>query len=238
MKISLVIPAYNEEERIANTIRAVGRYFSGRPWESELVVVDDGSLDRTVEVAQAEWKCFAGEKRVLSNGVNRGKGYSVRQGMLASNGDYVFFSDADLSTPIEESEKLLKALLEGADVAIGSRDLPDSDVQVHQNFLREFMGKAYNRIARVLTFKGIKDSQCGFKGFTREAAHELCRLQRIDGFSFDAELVYLAQKKGYKVKEIPVAWRNDPKSRVSVLRDPFFMFADLVRIRWIHRGNG
>jgi len=237
MKMSLVIPAFNEEPRIGNTIRAVAGFFSGRPWESELIVVDDGSTDRTIETVEREWKEFRGRKIVLKNETNRGKGYSVRRGMLEASGEYVFFSDADLSTPIEEIEKLLRALVGGADVALGSRDLPDSDVQVHQNILREFMGKVYNRLAQALTFKNIQDSQCGFKGFTRDAARILFGLQKIEGFSFDAEIVWLAQKRGYQVREIPVVWRNSPKSRVSVLRDPLLMFWDLLRIRWIHRGN-
>ncbi|HNV86466.1 MAG TPA: glycosyltransferase family 2 protein [Candidatus Omnitrophota bacterium] len=238
MRISLVIPAFNEESRIGATLEEIGRFFSGKDWQSELIVVDDGSPDRTCGVVETAWKNFPGEKKLLKNGVNSGKGYSVRRGMLEAKGDYVFFSDADLSTPIGEIEKLLAAFGEGFDVAIGSRDLPGSDVQVHQNFMRELMGRIFNRIARFLTFKGVHDSQCGFKGFRREAAQALFSRQKMAGFSFDAEIIYLAQRLGFRVREVPVIWRNSPKSRVSVWKDPVFMLLDLLRIRYYHRHCG
>jgi len=238
MKISLVIPAFNEAARIEKTLEEIGRFFSERNWECELIVVDDGSSDRTSEVVASAWRSFPGEKKLLRNHANSGKGYSVRRGILEATGEYAFFSDADLSTPIVEIEKLLAGLREGFDVVLGSRDLPGSDVQIHQNFMREMMGRIFNRIARCLTFKGIHDSQCGFKGFRRDAAHTLFSLQRMEGFSFDAEILYLAQRLGFRVKEIPVIWRNSPKSRVSVWKDPVFMLLDLVRMRYYHRHCG
>jgi dolichyl-phosphate beta-glucosyltransferase len=239
MKLSIVIPAYNEEKRIGSTLRAVREFAAARGLDCEIIVVDDGSTDRTADVVGQEFIPRAGVAyRFLPNEKNRGKGYSVRRGMLESRGQFSLFSDADLSTPIEELDKLMAALSDGSDVAIGSRALAGSDVQVHQNFLRELMGRVFNRLARMLTFKNIHDSQCGFKLFARKAARNLFRLARIDGFSFDAEIIYLAQKMGYRVKEVPVVWRNSPASRVGILRDPMLMIWDLFRIWLIHLTHG
>ena len=239
MKISIIVPAYNEEQRIGRTIGEIKHFIQSRKLDWDILIVDDGSTDKTVEAAVGALK---GEHRVrykfIHNDRNRGKGYSVRQGMLSADGDLLLFTDADLSTPIQEIEKLIRAIDEGYDVAIGSRGLEDSQVEVHQNIVRETMGVIYNRIARLLTFKGIRDSQCGFKMFRRNVARELFELQRINGFSFDAEVVYLAQKRGFKIKELPVAWRNSPSSKVHILWDPIAMLWDLCRIYFIHLGHG
>lgn len=231
--LSVVVPAYNEEKRLPETLKKIKSFLKSRAFQSEIIVVDDGSSDRTAEIAEAELADFSGS--VLRNPGNKGKGYSVRSGMLEAGGKYILFSDADLSTPIEEVESFLKILEGGTDIVIGSRALEESAVQVRQNFLRELMGKTFNRMARLLTFRGVKDSQCGFKIFTQKSARDLFSRQTLDGFGFDVELVYLAQKLGYKIVEQPVVWRNAAGSRVRIVSDSLNMFLDLLRIRWAHR---
>jgi dolichyl-phosphate beta-glucosyltransferase len=233
MKLSVIIPAYNEEQRIGDSLERIVCFLKTQPYESEVIVVSDGSHDRTVEISRETLKGF--RHRILEMLVNKGKGNAVRWGMLAGKGRYLLFTDADLSTPIEEIDRFMKYLEEGYDAVIGSRDVASSRVERHQNFLREEMGKAFNLLARIFAFRGIHDSQCGFKCFRREAAQFLFENQKIRGFGFDAEILYLAQKRGYRILETGVTWRNSPKSRVSIWRDPFMMFFDLIRIRWMHR---
>ncbi len=234
--LSVVVPAYNEEARLDFSLKQICSFLRKQPYASEVIFVDDGSTDRTVALAKRELAGFP--HTILKNETNRGKGSAVRKGMLAAKGKFVLFTDADLSTPIEEAASFLRSLQGDYDVVIGSRALDESKVEVHQAFLREFMGKIFNRLARLLTFHKIRDSQCGFKGFRREAARELFSAQKMDGFSFDVEIVYLAQRKGLRILEAPVTWRNSPQSRVRLLGDPVRMFWDLVRIRWIHNSYG
>jgi dolichyl-phosphate beta-glucosyltransferase len=230
--LSVVIPAYNEEKRLPQTLAVVLDFLKKQSYASEIIVSDDGSQDRTVALAEGSLKGFSHQILIASQ--HRGKGHAVRQGMLAAHGARILFTDADLSTPIEEVTKFLSCLEKDQDVVIGSRALPDSKVEIHQNFFREAMGKAFNFIARMWTFKGIHDSQCGFKCFRREAARRLFSLQKLDGFSFDVEIVFLAQKLGLRLLELPVIWRNSAQSRVQVLRDPLLMFWDVLRIRRLH----
>jgi dolichyl-phosphate beta-glucosyltransferase len=230
--LSVVIPAYNEEKRLPQSLAAVMDFLKAQPYGSEILVSDDGSQDRTVVLAKELLKDFP--HQILVTSQNRGKGHAVRQAMLAATGDYVLFTDADLSTPIEEVAKFLPRLEKDQDVVIGSRALPGSQVEIHQNLLREIMGKVFNFIAQKWAFKGIHDSQCGFKCFRRAAAQKLFSLQKLDGFSFDVEIVYLAQKLGLRLLELPVIWRNSSQSRVQVLRDPLMMFWDVLRIRRLH----
>jgi dolichyl-phosphate beta-glucosyltransferase len=232
MYLSVVIPAYNEEKRLPQSLETVLDFLKKQSYRSEIIVSDDGSQDRTVVLAKDLLKDFP--HQVLVTSQNRGKGHAVRQGVLAATGDYVLFTDADLSTPIDEVVKFLARLEKDQDVVIGSRALPGSQVEIHQNFLRETMGKVFNLIAQLWTFKGVHDSQCGFKCFRREAAQKLFTLQKLDGFSFDVEIVYLAQKLGLRLLELPVIWRNSAQSRVQVLRDPLMMFWDVLRIRRLH----
>lgn len=237
-KFSVIIPAYNEENRIGQTLRRISGYVRSQSLDCELIVVDDGSTDATAEVVTQEFKAMPGIRaRLLMNGRNRGKGFSVRRGMLEAEGDLLLFTDADLSTPIEDFDKLKNALDQGYDVAIGSRAVDGARVEIHQNLVRESMGKIFNRMARVFTFRNISDSQCGFKAFTRAAAYDLFGSARIDGFSFDAEVLFLAQQRGYKVKEVPVTWRNSPASKVAILSDPVKMFLELFLIRILHPGH-
>ncbi len=234
MKLSIVIPAYNEAKRIGETLQKIRVFCESRNIDTEIVIVDDGSCDETVSVTQKGLAGFRGRVRILENERNRGKGYSVRRGMLEASGDYILFSDADLSTPIEECISLTEAITGGCDVAIGSRDLPNSRVEIRQNLIRELMGKVFNRIARCVAFRGIQDSQCGFKCFKHDVAKKLFSMQKLDGFSFDAEIIYLAQKLGFEIREIPVTWRNSTASKVRIGIDPLKMFLDLLRIRFIH----
>ena len=229
-----MIPAYNEEKRLPQSLAAIVDFLKKQPYGSEVIVSDDGSRDRTAALAKEFLKEFP--HQVLVTPANRGKGHAVRQGMLAATGDYVLFTDADLSTPIEEVTRFLTHLETDQDVVIGSRALPDSQVEIHQNFLREAMGKIFNFVARILAFKGVHDSQCGFKCFRREAAQKLFGLQKLNGFSFDVEIVYLAQKFGYRLLELPVIWRNSAQSRVRVFQDPLGMLWDVLRIRGLHAG--
>ncbi|HOW58916.1 MAG TPA: glycosyltransferase family 2 protein [Candidatus Omnitrophota bacterium] len=230
--LSVVIPAFNEEKRLPQTLNTILGFLKRQEFDSEIIVSDDGSQDGTVAIAQEKLRNF--NHRILITSQNRGKGHAVRQGVLVSAGQYILFTDADLSTPIEEVSRFLERLKHDCDVVIGSRAMPDSKVEVHQNFLRELMGKTFNLIARAWAFKGIHDSQCGFKGFRGDVAHKLFSEQKLDGFSFDVEILYLAQKHGYRILELPVIWRNSAQSRVQVLRDPLLMFWDVLKIRRLH----
>ncbi len=231
LDISVIIPAYNEETRIPATLREIESYFSGR-FNYEIIVIDDGSTDRTYEICQEVFD-RAGHGKVLSNGRNRGKGYSVRRGMLEAEGKLRLFSDADMSTPISEIEKLIAAVDEGYDVAIGSRSLPGSDVKLHQPFYRESMGKIFNLFVRLVTVRGIIDTQCGFKLFVEKASRDIFSRQHIDRFSFDVEILFIARKLGYRIKEVPIAWINSPASKVNPVIDSAKMLRDLFSIRWM-----
>lgn len=227
-----MIPAYNEGERLGETLARVEAYLARQPYVSEVVVVDDGSTDNTAVVASV----FAGEPvplRVVSLGRNRGKGAAVRAGMLdEARGRYRVFYDADGSTPIEELEKLWPALDAGADIVIGSRALPQSEVAVHQRWYREQMGRLNNLFLRALGVTRFRDTQCGFKGFTARACGVVFPRQTIERFSFDPELLYIGAKHGLRIEEVPVRWENSPSSRLHPLWDAGRMVADLLTIRW------
>jgi dolichyl-phosphate beta-glucosyltransferase len=228
--LSVVFPAYNAEKHIAASLDAAVAYLVGKPFAAEVIVVSDGSADRTAEVAR---ETLAGRvpSRVIRRDRNRGKGASVREGVLATSGDVILFSDDDLSTPIGEFDKLLAALQAGADVAIGSRALPGSDIRVRQRRPRELMGKTFNLLVRLLVLKGYRDTQCGFKAFRRAAAIDLFSRLRTDGFGFDVEVLVLCRELGYRVAEIPVVWRDSRPSRVRLFRGSLAMLRDLLRIR-------
>ncbi len=229
--LSIVIPAYNEVTRLARSLERVLAYLDRRGLAAEVLVVDNGSTDATPALAR-EWAARDRRVRALDTGGVRGKGVAVRTGMRAARGDRVLFSDADLATPIEEVEKLEAALDAGAGVAFASRALPDSDIQVHQSALRETMGRAFNRVVQLLAAPGIRDTQCGFKLFTAEAARRIFAVQWLDGFAFDVEAVFLARRMGFRVAEVPVIWRHDADSKVRMWRDGVVMLWDIVRVRW------
>ena len=231
VQLSVVIPAFEEAARLGPTLERVRTYLAARPFESEVLVVVDGGRDGTLGLVRnlaRAWPAL----RVLDNGVNRGKGYSVRRGMLAARGRYLLFSDADLSTPIAEVERLVAALDAGADVAIGSRALVDSDVRVRQAWWRQSMGRVFNRFVRLVAVPDLRDTQCGFKCFRRDAAQRIFARQRIARFSFDVELLWIARTLGYRVAELPVTWINHPSSRVHPLSDSCRMLVDLMCLRF------
>ncbi len=232
--ISVVIPAYNEEARLGPTVERTMAYLEARGGDWEIIVVDDGSRDRTIAVAEA---AASGDRRVrvLGHRGNRGKGAAVRDGMLATTTDRALFSDADLATPIDELAKLEARLDAGADVAIASRALPGSDIRTRQHPLREMMGRTFNLAVRTLVFGGIRDTQCGFKLFTRAAAHDLFARATIDGFAFDVELLWLARGR-YRIDEVPVVWHHVEESKVSPGSDAARMFLDLLKLRLRRRG--
>ena len=229
--LSVVIPAYNEEIRIAKSLEKIYLYLEQQTYTYELIVVDDGSSDQTVKIVTDILKRIEHGK-LLQNKVNRGKGYSVRRGVLHSAGDCVLFSDADLSTPIEELEKLLPYLKQGYDIAIGSRALKESDIQIHQPWYREYMGKFFNVIVRSLMLSKFHDTQCGFKCFRGDVARELFAQQTINHFSFDVEVLFLAARYNYTVKEVPIQWFNEPNTRVDAIKDSSRMLKDLLKIRY------
>jgi dolichyl-phosphate beta-glucosyltransferase len=228
--LSIVVPAFNEARRLSGTLPRVIEYASRLDESVEIIVVDDGSTDGTGDVAVAVGRA-RGLVTVLRSDRNRGKGAAVRRGMLAARLGHVLFTDVDLSTPIEEAGKLRAALVRGADVAIGSRRLAGSDVQVHQPWLREVAGRTFSGLVSLLLLPGIHDSQCGFKAFRRSTARELFDRQRLEGFGFDAEVLWLARQLGYRVAEVPIVWRDDRRSNVRLVRDSGGMLLDLGRIR-------
>jgi dolichyl-phosphate beta-glucosyltransferase len=235
-ELSVIVPAYNEEGRLGDTLRTASGYLAEHHPAHELLVVDDGSTDGTVALVrgiQAELEAI----RLIESDGNHGKGHAVRSGMLAARGDRRLFMDADLSTPMEELPKLLAALDAGADVAIGSRGLPESDLRKRQNLLRENMGKTFNLLVRALVGAGFRDTQCGFKLFRREAAEDLFGRSSLEGFAFDVELLLLARGR-WKVSEVPIAWVNSPHSKVSPLLDSARMLADVCRLRLKGVGRG
>jgi glycosyltransferase involved in cell wall biosynthesis len=224
--ISIIIPAYNEANRLPASLVKVREYLSASPWEfAEVLVVDDGSADDTVQVARE-----AGV-RVLQNPGNRGKGYSVKHGMLEAKGEWALFTDADLSTPIGEVEKLWRALVdEPAQVAVGSRAVDRSLVGVHQPLLREAVGRVFNAVMRVVTGLPFKDTQCGFKLFQSSAGREVFSRQQLDGFGFDVEVLFIAKQLGFRSLEVPVRWDNVEGTKVSLLLG-LAAFVDLLKVR-------
>jgi len=227
---SIVIPAYNEGARIGATLERVLRYLTEQEWAAEVIVVNDGSRDNTAEVVRS-YAATDHRLRLLENPGNRGKGYSVRAGMLQATGDLLLFSDADMSSPIEEAAKLFAAIEAGADVAIGSRWLQRELQTQRQSVLRQLLGRAFNLVPRLVLGLNYKDTQCGFKAFTRRAAQLIFPQQRIERWGFDPELLFLAQNSGLKVAEVPVTWAHSEGTRIRPFRDGTAMVAEMFKIR-------
>jgi len=226
--LSVIVPAYNEERRLLHSLRRIVGYLGKQEYTSEVIVVDDGSEDGTARVVEE----MMAELPILSliRTEHRGKGHAVKRGMLAGRGEYLFICDADLSMPIEELYKFLPPVLEGYDVAIGSREIPGARRYDEPSY-RHFMGRVFNWMVRLFAVPGFEDTQCGFKCFKREAARDVFSYQTMDGWGFDVEVLFIAQKRGYKIVEVPIDWYYSANSRVHPIRDSIGMFSEVLKIR-------
>jgi dolichyl-phosphate beta-glucosyltransferase len=228
---SIVIPAYNESARLGGTLEKVLAYVHARGWDAEVIVVNDGSHDNTADIVRG-FSAKDPAVRLVENPGNRGKGYSVRNGMLHARGGIVIFSDADLSSPIEEAPKLLQALAAGADIAIGSRWLRAETQTQRQPLHRQIFGRIFNLMLRVTLGLKFKDTQCGFKAFRQPAVRAIFPLQKIERWGFDPEILFLARKFKFRVREVPVAWGHSGGTRINPVIDGSRMFMEMLRIRW------
>ena len=229
--ISIIIAAYNEERRVIPSLFKIKEYVTKQDLPYEIIVVDDGSVDSTHQVVMDLIKDIPYLK-VISYVPNRGKGYALRQGVLASKGEVVLLTDADLSTPIEELSKLLPLIYNHKyDIAIGSRALALSEIVKKQPWWRQSMGKFFNRLVKTLVIEDFKDTQCGFKLFRGNMARSLFKEAQVDRFAYDVEILAIAKKRGKRIVEVPITWINSPESRVSPVRDSFQMLGDLLKIR-------
>ena len=230
--LTIVVPAFDEGFRIGGTLEIIRSYVGSNPFPVEVIVVDDGSRDRTPELL-AEFANRFPAMRVLRHEQNRGKGYTVRRGVLEARGAFVAFTDADLSAPVEDLDQLLQALeSSGADAAVGSRALKRELIGVHQPWFREFGGRLFNLLVRLFTGLKLRDTQCGLKLFRRTTTRRAFELQRVEGFGFDPELLFLIERLGGKVVEVPVRWNDNPATKVHFLRDASRMALELVLLRW------
>jgi len=228
-EISIIIPAFNEAGRLPATLDRVQHFLETSRLSAEVIVVDDGSRDATAEVVRQRAAAWP-QLQLVASARNAGKGAAVQLGMAQARGRYRIFSDADLSVPIDDLEKILRPLRSGAGVAIASRGLKDSQVELHQPWYRETMGKIFNRLVRVFVLGGVHDTQCGFKGFTAEVADRVFPALQTRGFGFDVEVLYRTQRAGYQIVEVPTRWINSPQSRVHPIRHSTMMFLELLAI--------
>ena len=227
--LSIIIPAYNEEDRLADSLNRILAFLASQPHSSEILVVENGSTDRTADVAEALARQHPSLRTLREQ--SRGKGLAVRRGILAATGEYRFICDVDLSMPIECVTWFLPPLLPDAAIAIASREAPGA-ARYHEPAYRHWIGRGFNLLVRLLAVPGLQDTQCGFKCFRADAAEELFRLQVLNGWTFDVEVLFLARRKGYPIAEVPIPWTHVSGSRVRVVRDSLAMLMDLVRIRW------
>jgi dolichyl-phosphate beta-glucosyltransferase len=233
--LSIVIPAYNEEARLGKSLATTFDYLAAQDYASEIIVVDDGSQDRTVEIAEG-FQSRASKKTklvVLKNPGNRGKGYAVRNGMLHASGEIHLFFDADLATPLDQIPKVIQPILDDEyDVVFGSRALSEAVIEVEQSALRQLRGRGGNLLIRLLTGMDIKDTQCGFKAFRRQASQSVFPLQQVEGFGFDPEILFIANKQGWRWKETPVVWRHVDGSKVTMFSATVSVLTEVFKIRW------
>lgn len=230
-KYSIVIPAFNESGRIPATLESVIACIRANAWDAEIIVVNDGSTDHTAEIITNIARQTP-ELRMIENPGNRGKGYAVRNGILHALGDIVMFTDSDLSAPINEAERLFAAIAGGADIAIGSRWLEAGRQTHRQPLYRQFFGRCFNTVCRMVMRLPFADTQCGFKAFTRAAAQTVFQLQTVERWGFDPEILFIALKRGYRIQEVPVSWAHDARTRMSYLRDGMQMLRELAMVRW------
>jgi glycosyltransferase involved in cell wall biosynthesis len=227
--LSIIIPAHNEEHRLPGTLEKICTFLNAQPYDAEVIVVENGSHDRTFDVAQEFARCYSNLK-VLQNQA-RGKGLAVQAGMLAATGDFRFMCDADLSMPIEEINRFIPPALENFDIAIASREGTGA-IRYNEPPYRHFVGRVYNAIIRIMALPGLQDTQCGFKCFTAAAAKELFPRQTLPGWAFDVELLYVARRRGYRIVEVGIPWYFNADSKIRVLHDSLRMGLDLLTIRW------
>lgn len=236
MHLSIIIPCFNEESRLGPSLERIRGFLAPKPFDREVIVVNDGSSDGTSALAARQTDSFRSsgvDLRVIENPGNRGKGYSVRNGVMESKGQVVLFTDADLSTPIEEADKLIAPIeRDDYDIVIASRALDDSIIPVRQSLMREHAGRTFNLIMRAIVGLPYKDTQCGFKAFRRDRVRAVFERQRLDGFGFDAEVLFIANRQGLRLLEVPVVWRHVEASKVRLFTDSRRMFTDLIKIRW------
>jgi len=230
--LSIIIPAYNEENRIVNSLDELKKFIDESNYNCEIIIVDDGSKDRTIQVVHD----FFSNNNLLNiytlieNKTNKGKGFAVRKGLEKASGEFILFTDADFSTPINECKKMIEILKQGYDIVIGSRALKDSNLIKRQNIIRMSMGKFFNLMVKLITKLEFNDTQCGFKIFTKDSKTKLLPYLKIDDFSFDVEILYVAKKLNLK----PVSWTNSPNSKVKIIKDSLKMFRSLIKIRNLH----
>jgi len=237
LDLTIVMPAYNESSRIGDSVLQIRDYFKGRPERWELIVVNDGSKDNTKEVAEALQREVP-QMRLINFDQNGGKGRAVREGVLVSQGEFILIADADLSAAMSEYDRLWQALSKNGEAGvIGSRAIGGDDCVVKQRLLRKFSGRCFNLLVRLLILRQYSDTQCGFKLFRRAPLLDIFKTQVLDGFSFDIEILYIAQKKGYKVAEIPISWIEKEGSKVRLIKDSIHMFLDILRIKRLHQGS-
>jgi glycosyltransferase involved in cell wall biosynthesis len=234
-RLSIVIPAYNEAIRIVPTLEKIRAFLAAEGIPAEILVVNDGSTDDTANVVRAQIARSGSSTtlKLLENPGNRGKGYSVRHGVLEADGDDVLFTDSDLSAPIEEYRKLASAIAGGkVSIAFGSRSLAESKIGRRESRIREYCGRTFNLFVQALAGLPFRDTQCGFKLFTREAARAVFPLQTVDGFGFDVEILFIAKRLGFRMAEVPIEWNHDDRTRVHVLQDGIRMGLDVLKVRW------
>lgn len=231
MLITVVIPAYNEEERITPTLKSIVSYFSGKRILHEIIVSDDGSSDNTLKIVR-DLKTSYPQISIFSLNKNSGKGKAVREGMLRGKGDYILFMDADSSTSIEEFEKFIPLIAKNKDVLMGTRKSPGAQIIEHQPFVREFFGKGFTWCSNIMTGANISDFTCGFKCFSRKAVNDIFKKALIEDWSFDAEILFLAKRMGYEITEVPVKWKNDKATKVKLVHDIIQSFKGLFLIRF------
>ena len=231
MHLSVIIPAYNEEKRLPKTLVEIDKYLRKQDYDYEIIVVNDGSKDKTAQIVE-DFKSKIANLKLIDNKINHGKGYVIRQGMLEAKGEFRVFTDADNSTPIDQIEKMWPEFEKGYDVVIGSRDIRGAILEPPQPWWRRFLGEVFGLLTNLIVGTwGIKDTQCGFKGFTQRATKDIFPRCKINRFAFDPEILIIAKKLGYKIKEIPIFWRNDPRSKVK-FKSMIKMGFDLLKIRW------
>lgn len=235
MLISIIIPCYNEEARLNKSLYEILNFIKTTNYNIQIIMVDNCSTDKTVSILKDYKTKFSNYKIIYANEY-KGKGWAIKKGILNSDGEIIIFTDADLSTPITEIKKIIIEINLDADVVIGSRQNKESKILKKQTFLRENMGKTFNRLLQSILFTGFKDTQCGFKGFKKEAAFNLFNINIINGFAFDAEILFLAKNIfNYKISEIPVTWINSENSKVNIIRDSLMMLKDLIKIRILYK---